>query len=327
MTTIAGLIDQLAQSPRGRIFLVNLKTTLDDGFDPQPLRKVCQDLATSLQPGSDGKLDSAGLADQLGGRCVNCGLWRQASVPDRTQYAGGRGLVFSRVMTYGQFYTRILGRAGTMPPIAGWDLPRMDLERERAGARFPPEYVPTVRQFIDSGAWKRYPANPPPVGSGTHCVWLLPLAALARREAANRRPLADFYRDVIGLSHIPAGRHLVRLDFDFNAFDHEQRLACRRPHGAGNGGDRFRMAYDGPVYDNWGRTVHLGVVAARRGRASMNGVPEVLMEPFDAPREAVEARYIGEVGTPAERNDSWFLGRISPKPFETVVSSLKQVLA
>jgi hypothetical protein len=329
MTTIAALIDQIALSVRGRIFLVNLKSTLDDGFDPQPLRKVCHELAVGL---SDAKIDaseSAALATQLGSRCVNCGLWLQARIPDLHRFAGRGGMVLSRVMTFSQFYKHVVGRTAGAPPIEGWALPRMHPDRPESAPEIAPEQVPSVRHFIDSGAWKQYMESAPAVKAGMQCVWMLPRDALARREAKNRRPLADFYRDVIGLSHIPMGRHLVRLDFDFDdsTWEHRQRIACRRPHGAGNGGSRFRMAYDGPSQDNWGRTVHLGVVEARRAKASMNGVPEILMERFDVPVDSVQARYIGEVSRPAECNDRWFLGRISPIPFDDVVTSLKEVLA
>lgn len=321
MTTVARLFDRLAESGRGRIFMVNLKDTLDSGFDPAPLREVCRELAAAMA-GAPGALPTPEeLVEDLGGRCVSRGLWRHSSEP-LLQPNGAPWTTLSRVTTYGRFFTSVMDRRPTAPRLS---VP-MPVELGAGRPEIRAEDVPGVRAYVDSGRWKD-DVDSGTVRFGGHCVWVAPHGELMRRERHMKKALPDFYRDMIGLSHLVPGHHLIRLDLDLGAWAGGTRLLRRRPHGACNGGPRFRMAYDGPACcGNWGRTVNLAVVAARRN-ASLNGVPEMVMEPFTVPLAAVHARYLGEVRTPPESNDGYFLKRMTSVPMHRIVGALTEALS
>ncbi len=323
MTTVAHLLDRLAKSGRGRIFLVNLKDTLDSGFDAAPLREVCRELAAALTgaPGEGATPDE--LVDDLGGRCVSRGLWRHSAEPRLRRDAGAAWNVLSRVTTYGRFYTSVLDRRPTGPRLS---VP-MPVELDGTGStEIAPEHVHAVRDYVDSGRWKE-DVDSGKVRFGGHCVWLAPRAELMRRQRHMKKALPDFYRDMIGLSHLVPGHHLIRLDLDLAAWTAGTRLVRRRPHGACNGGPRFRMAYDGPVCSaDWGRTVNLAVLAARR-KACLDGVPEMVMEPFTVPLDAVTAHYLGAVQSVPETDHDYFLKRMTPEPIERIVRQLTEALS
>lgn len=323
MTTVASLLDRLAESGRGRILLVNLKDTLDSGFDTAPLREVCRELAAAMAvaPGACPSPDE--LVDDLGGRCVSRGFWRQSAEPVLQRDGAAPWTTLTRVTTYGRFFSGVLGRFPTAPRLA---VPA-PIELDGASStEIAPTEVAEVRGYVDSGRWKD-DVDSGTVRFGGHCVWVAPLEELMRRQHRVRKPLPDFYRDMIGLSHLVPGHHLIRLDLDLKKWDDGARVMRRRPHGACNGGPRFRMTYDGPIcHGNWGRTVNLAVVAARRN-ASLNGVPEMVMEPFTVPIDAVTAQYLGEVQRAPERNDRYFLRRMTSEPMERIVRTLVERLS
>lgn len=322
MTTVAQLLDRLAESGRGRIFLVNLKDTLDSGFDAAPLREVCRELAAAMAGTPGEPLTADELVDDLGGRCVSRGFWRHSSEPRLRRDGAAAWTVLSRVTTYGRFFTSVMDRRPTGPRLA---VPA-PAELAGAGAEIRGEDVPAVRAYVDSGRWKD-DVDSGTVRFGGHCVWVAPHAELMRRQRHMKKPLPDFYRDMIGLSHLVPGHHLIRLDLDLDTWAGGARLLRRRPHGACNGGPRFRMAYDGPACSSdWGRTVNLGVLAARRN-ASMDGVPEMVMEPFTVPLAAVAAHYLGEVRSQPESDHAYFLKRMTPVPIERIVDSLARALS
>jgi hypothetical protein len=323
MTTVACLLDRLAESGRGRIFLVNLKDTLDSGFDPAPLREVCSELAAAMA-GAPGSLPTPDeLVEDLGGRCVSRGFWRQSAEPLLQPGGAAAWTVLSRVTTYGRFFTSVMDRRPTAPRLS---VPAPLELGPRGPSEIRPEDVPDVRAYVDSGRWKD-DVDSGKVRFGGHCVWVAPHDELMRRQRRVKKPLPDYYRDMIGLSHLVPGHHLIRLDLDLDAWSSGTRVLRRRPHGACNGGPRFRMTYDGPACSgNWGRTVNLAVLAAHRN-ASLNGVPEMVMEPFTTPLDAVTAHYLGEVHSRPESNDGYFLKRMTPLPIERIVGALAEALA
>lgn len=323
MTTVARLLDRLAESGRGRIFLVNLKDTLDSGFAAAPLREVCGELAAAMAGTPETLPTPDELVDDLGGRCVSRGLWRQSAEP-QLQPDGARAWTkLSRVTTYGRFFTSVMDRRPSAPRLA---VPAPVELGPDESSEIRPEDVPCVQTYVDSGSWKE-DVDSGAVRFGGHCVWVAPHDELMRRQRRMKKALPDFYRDMIGLSHLVPGHHLIRLDLDLAAWASGTRVLRRRPHGACNGGPRFRMAHDGPACcGNWGRTVNLAVLAARRN-ASLDGVPEMVMEPFTVPLEAVHARYLGVVRTRPESNDGYFLRRMTPLPIERIVQALAEALS
>lgn len=323
MTTVAHLLDRLAQSGRGRIFLVNLKDTLDSGFEPAPLREVCRELAAAMA-GTPGAMPTPDeLVEDLGGRCVCRGFWRQSAEPLLQPHGGAPWTVLSRVTTYGRFFTSVLDRRPGAPRLAVPAPAELD---DGCASEIRREDVPIVREYVDSGRWKD-DVDSGKVRFGGHCVWVAPHQELLRRQRHVRKPLPDYYRDIIGLSHLLPGHHLIRLDLDLESWAGGAHVLRRRPHGACNGGPRFRMRYDGPACGgNWGRTVNLAVVARYRN-VSLDGVPEMVMEPFTMPLAAVTAHYLGEVQSKPETNDGYFLRRMTPEPIDRIVRMLTEALS
>ncbi|GGY02796.1 hypothetical protein GJV26_29720 [Massilia dura] len=323
MTTVARLLDRLAESGRGLIFLVNLKDTLDSGFDAAPLREVCRELAAAMAGTPDASPTPDELVEDLGGRCVSRGFWRHSTEPLLQPNGAAPWTVLSRVTTYGRFFTSVMDRRPGAPRLA---VPAPAELGAGCRSEIRPEDVPAVQDYVDSGRWKD-DVDSGKVRFGGHCVWVAPQRELIRRQRHVRKPVPDYYRDIIGLSHLMPGHHLIRLDLDLDAWTGGTRVLRRRPHGACNGGPRFRMTYDGPVCSgNWGRTVNLAVVAQYRN-ASLNGVPEMVMEPFTVPLAAVTAQYLGEVRSKPETNDGYFLRRMTPEPIDRIVRALAEALS
>lgn len=325
MTTIEELIDRLEATSRGQVFLINLYQTLQRSFLPaSQVRAACSEFLSTLAAGGFPIPIDSELVDRLGGTFVAKGLWRNGAEPILENHLPKNEFVLSRVVSYGDFFKWILRRSSGMRPIDYMPEP-FDL---KLGHR--EEIVPAnaskVRNAINRGKWKSIMVDD--VRLGLHCVWLAPLPKLRKKICTGVLNQADIHRDVIGLSNFSKGHHLIRLDINLQKWLDWPITYRRRPHGAGNGGSRFRLQYDGKECKcQWGRTVDLSRVAASYAK-SLNGVPELLMEGFSVPKAAVKATYLGSTLIPPENNDIYFINRLKRKyAMPNIIAELKRLLS
>lgn len=323
MTTIEEFIDELAldTNPSGQVLLVNLNHTLYRKWVPvSDIKAVFNEVVNTLSIGGHSMPPPSDLAERLRSTFVSQGLWLHAPEPILERHLPKRQRVLTRITSYGGFFYSILKRSKGMPPIKGLPEP---MEPDEIGA----SNIATVRKAINSGNWKKQVVDDE-IKLSAHCVWLAPLPKLSRKEVGiKKNDIADFHRNVIGLSHLKKGHHLIRLDFDVGNWASAHTSLRRRPHGAGNGGTRFRLNYDGKEGScNWGRTVDLArVIVKESGR--LNGIPEMLMAGFSVPKIAITASYLGSIQDQPECEDAYFLSKLLKNDSMTdVVMNLKRVL-
>lgn len=322
MTTIEELIDALDMNLRGQVLLVNLHRTLERKWAPAlDIKTVLDVFVQTLSVGGHTIPAPDELAERLGSTFVSQGLWLQAPEPILERYLPKRQRVLTRVTSYGGFFYTVLKRRRGMPPLKGLPEPIATDEIDASN-------IDAIRKTINSGKWKKLVVGKE-VKLDAHCVWLAPLPKLERKSAGKmKKGIADFHRDVIGLSHLHKGHHLIRLDFDVTNWAAAHTNQRRRPHGAGNGGIRFRLNYDGRESKcNWGRTVDLARVSLKAS-GKLNGIPEMLMAGFSVPKIAITASYLGPIQDQPECEDAYFLARLLKNDSMTdVVTNLKKVLA
>lgn len=325
MTTIEELIDALDATSRGQVFLINLYRTLQRRFlGASQVRNVCDEFLSVLSAGPDPVLINSELADRLGEVFVDKELWRVGPEPILKHHLLKHEFVLSRVTSYWGFFHSVLRRSNGMPSIAYMPEPN----NLRLGHTDEIDVAKTseVRTAINKGKWKSLIIDN--IRLDAKCVWLAPLPKLRKKIGLGVSNQADIHRDLIGLSHLGKGHHLIRLDIDLRRWSDWDTSLRRRPHGAGNGGSRFRLQYDGKECKcQWGRTVDLARVAA--GHVSnLNGIPELLMEGFTVPKAAVKATYLGPIIHPPENNDIHFLKRLRRnQAMPHIVTELKRLLA
>lgn len=341
MTDVARMLDQIAKSGPGKVFLVNLHDTLRFGqVDAEDLKSICREEAAKvpdvIAPEQCTKIAN-GLVTSIGMRCVKQGIWRQSSEPALEESAEF-GMVLSRFTTYHSFFTAILRRPlGSQHDILpdpllvkyGHDEDMTSAEPDKNVSEIDPDRLDAVAAYINDGEWKK-PIERYHLGLvhfSSDCVWVAPRSELEKRASNTAVRQADFYRDIVGLNHLRPGHHLIRLDVNLKEWDLGLKIPRRRPHGACNGGDRFRMLYDGPrCFADWGRTVNLAVLAGRES-GILDGVPEMIMEPFKVPVEKVTASYIGAVQTSNDKDHDRFYDRISQKPITEIIRALAERLS
>ncbi len=326
MSTIEELIDALSETERGQIFLVNLVDTLNYHFlSASQVKIVCEEFLNKITAGGYSIPRDDGLADRLGADCVVKDLWKEGVEPILERHLWKREFILSRVTSYRGFYYSILRRKKGMPAIPY--LPEPIDPSSGTIDEINVSDVKKVRDSINSQQWRALIIGN--VIFDTHCIWLAPLPRIKNKiGAAGTTFQADLHRDIIGLSHLAKGQHLVRLDLDFKKWRDWQTLLRRRPHGAGNGGKRFRVQYDGKKRKcRWGRTVDLSKVATGNAK-NLNGIPELLMERTSIPKEAVTVTYLGKLIHQPEHKDTYFLKRLRKnRMIENIVTDLRRKLA
>lgn len=322
--TIEGLIEELGATQRGQVFLINLYRTIQRGFvTPLNVKLACAEFLTRLSAGGHALPAAIDMADHLGRLFVAKGLWREGPEPILERQLLKRDFALSRVTSYGGFFYSILKRRAGMPPLSGLPEPH---DISHGTEEIDVADVNKVRSVINSGRWKSYMVDD--IRLDAECIWLAPRPKLRAKTAlAGNMKLADAHRDIIGLSHLSSGRHLIRIDLDLQMWVEWRTMLRRRPHGAGNGGSRFRLQYDGRESScQWGRTVDLARVAAGDTK-SLNGIPELLIEGFSIPKTAVTATYLGRLVHPPEANDSFFVNRLRRNiSLSQIKADLKRVL-
>jgi hypothetical protein len=318
MKDVNDLLNRLVKDKCGRIFLINLKRTLDSGLNPRPVKWICTRMVEQyggLTPEVNPSVPC--LLRELSKHCVNEKLWYRAAEPDMARYLRNGRLVLSRTITYEDLFSllKIPRDNGAIPTPPKNGVPQLV-----------PGQIRRIRSYLRKRLW-RSQIEETTVTFSSPCVWLAPLSELHARFGL-RHPSADEYRNLVGLSHYSVGQHLVRIDVDLTGWFDNNRCVRRRPHGAGNGGNRFMATFDETDVDKWGRTVNLSVVARKSIDDSLDGVPELLMAPFAVSRNLVATTYIGQVKEPPEENHAFFLKRIAKgEPFRDVLSSLRKSLS
>lgn len=326
MTTVEELIDTLETTPRGQAFLINLYHTIESGFiSALQVRALCEEFISVNTAGGHPPRPVDELVERLGESCVDKDLWQEGPEPILERHLKKREFVLSRIASYSGFYYSILNRAKGMPPIDSMPEPINLLTS--SDSEIAPTNVRKVRNTINNGKWKALLLGN--VKLSARCIWMTSLPRLKEKiNVATKKSFnADSYRDTVGLSHFSLGRHLIRLDFNLGQWPEWRASMRRRPHGAGNGGNRFRLKYDGPEsVCRWGRTVDLALVAANNTR-TLNGIPELLLEGFSIPKTAVNATYLGPLQYRPENNDSFFITRLRRKQtISNVIAALKSIL-
>lgn len=321
--TIEELIDLLELDPRGKVFLINLCHTLKlppPFVSAHEVRIVLLEFINDITAGGHPLPTTAELTDRLGETCVARNLWLKGPEPILERHLPKHEYILSRVVSYSGFFYSILGRRGGMRAIPG--LPEPSSSSDEIDAT----NISKVRHTINSGKWRSHLVGD--VKLGTNCIWLAPLVKIKKKVGLSpKKQWADIHRDIIGLSHLRKGQHLIRIDLDLKRLHDLPSKFRRRPHGAGNGSNRFRLNYDGQECACcWGRTVNLARVASGSIK-SLNGIPELLMESFSISKTAVYATYLGQLKHPPEHNDSFFIRRLSKKSMmSTITSYLKSAL-
>lgn len=326
MTTIDELIDALYTDERGQIFLINLYHTLTRPyFSATEVHAVCEELLYELNVGGHAMPAAAVLADRLGGKCVVRGLWENAPEPILEHHMPKSDFALCRVISYSNFFKYILKRVSGSPTTIP-DMPEPLEISAINSSEIESRNVRKVRQIIDSGEWRDLiiSAN---VNFTMSCNWLAPLPKLKKNISSGVIEQADLHRDIIGLSHLIKGQHLIRLDLDLGHWLDWHSILRRRPHGAGNGGNRFRLLYDGGEKKcRWGRTVNLARIETGSAN-SLNGIPELLMGNFTIPKNNINAMYLGQILREPENNDTFFIKRLRKrKTLINIISDLKRVL-
>ena len=318
MYTTEAILARLGEEPRGQTVLVNLLRSIEANLVPaDKVRDAFERFASDL--GDDRRpLPPCGtLAERLGQYFVMLGLWRKSTQPQLQAHHAGGQQVLSRITSYGRLHA-LLTSAGVRSPY----LPKPRLRTATGGGEIASAAVPALRHYLEARHWERDMLRPRIVIQ-TNVVWLTASAALPALTdgVAN---LANVDRDRIGLSHLRSGQHRFRIDIDLNKKPFSGEWQCRRPHGAGNGGARFRVEYDDPVKTcNWGRTVDLELVR-RKAATSIDGVPELLMDECRPRAAAVSILYVGRVTRNPEREDQYFAERLGTVEAAALAARLRQ---
>ena len=303
MYTVEDILQSLGREPPGQVLMINLLLTIDANLvNGARVRRVLDDYARVL--GTDGLAlpKNALLARRLGEFFVFDGIWEESAVPELRYYASGGEVTLSRVVCYESFY-RMLNSSEMI-------VPRLPVARKpwaSGGGEIADADVASVARYVNDQDWRRDMLGCA-MSFKIPCAWLTACSLLDRRLRANERKLPDHYRDLMGLSHLRAGHHLIRFDFPLEHARPPRGCKCRQPHGAGNGGTRFRFM-NPRTASGWGTTVDLRRVR-RRDRAGIDGVPELLMGEFSPTLATARARYIGRVVRGPEREDAFFLGHL-----------------
>jgi hypothetical protein len=327
MNNTSELIDGLKSDQRGQVFLLNLADTIDLGLiDSTILKNPLEDFVALEQSrllASSPAADSEHLADRLGKYLVTTGSWKTGQNPNMDEHGCRRAPILSRVVTYDSFYKYVMGRLNA-PGLPDAPLP-LDLTTNEH--EILPTMEPAVKKLIDSGEWRKRNASPI-VQFKTNIVWLAPNSCIQSKLAspALSPNLANNHRDLIGLHWVKRGRCLIRLDINLS---HSPELASAdkwRPHGAGNGGYRFRVTYDGRKKScGWGRTVDMSTIA-KKSKGHLDGVPEMVTVGFSVPKEHVSASYLGCVDAPPEEEHDFFIERLlAGRDINKVVIKLKGI--
>jgi hypothetical protein len=323
VTTVEELIDKFGMTARGQAFLINLYHTLERGFImPLQVKTVCEEFISMLSVGGYSLPSVNEMVELLGKTCVAEGLWQHGPEPILEKHLPKREFILSRITSYHGFYRSILRRASGLPPIRNMPEPiKLSASNHDEIA---PSNVIKVRRMINTGKWKALILGH--VNMNVHCIWMTSLSKLRKRVAFVPDP-ADIHRDIVGLSHFCKGCHLIRLDFDLEQWPQWKVTMRRRPHGAGNGGSRFRVKYDGrESMCRWGRTVDLARVATNNMR-TLNGIPELLLQGFSIPKTAIDATYLGPLLHPPENNDVFFFERLRRNhTIANIIATLKSDL-
>lgn len=315
MITIEDILKGLSGHVHGQIFLINLYRSLPL-VAGRHLRPTLEHLAQALSSPGYGLPGPEPLLDRVREAFVSDRVWEFSEQPELKKHFHDSRSVLVRFTSYGGFYSML---NGSKMPMKGLPTPQ---ELSAPGGEVDSRDVERVRAFIDGQRWKgqmlRGEHHIP-----SHCVWLTAYAPELGQSAINQRDMPNLYRDLIGLSHIRRGRHLVRLEVDLKRWPLPHGCKYRRPHGAGNGGPRFRVDYDFEDKScRWGRTVDLRHVRVRSPASNIDGVPELVMGEFAPPLAAVSAYYVGGVTDEPESEDDYFVERLGGESIDYMIEEL-----
>lgn len=309
MHTIGAILERLEREPRGQTVLANLLHSIDARLiSAGRVHAALENFLRDLGSGSDPLPTCQVLAERLGGHFVKQGIHLNSKKPRLHRHRAGGRQVLSRIVSYENLHG-MLTRAG----LPNRCLPPPRLPTAAGGGEIARGKVSALRDYMQRRQWER-DVLMRHFGMSKEVTWLTASAALPP-IAAGAEDLADRYRDQLGLCHLNTGRHLFRIDIDLSKDPFPDEWHCRRPHGAGNGGARFRVAYDKPDKRcNWGRTVDLKLLrqqaTLQQQACPIDGVPELLIDQCKPRIDAVDIHYVGRVTCDAEREDEYFARRL-----------------
>lgn len=312
LNTIDELIDELQGDQRGQVFLLNLIDSLNLGLiSPiDPLKVALVQFINherTSRLSSSSLLDPEHLAEKLGRFLITTSVWKMGEQPDMQRHGCRKIPLLSRVVTYESFYKYILGRL-KLPGLPDAPAP-LDILTFKREVQIPKEA--SVKKLIDSGEWRKRTVSPM-IEFKTNMVWLAPISAINNKinHLTANPNLANTHRDLIGLHWVEKGRCLVRLDIDMSNCSELQHAEKWRPHGAGNGGYRFRVTFDSRKKGcGWGRTVNMSRTKLN-SRSHLDGIPEMVTHGFSTKKENISATYLGCVDESPENDHHFFINRL-----------------
>jgi hypothetical protein len=310
MFTLEQLLHRIAEDDRGKALLINLRNSLNLASRPE-LKTALSRFATVMS--SDPYFPtSKELTIRLRGMFISSGMWRHSTEPAMDRFLSGGKVILSRTTNYSGFYRTINGSSIKDLPAP---LPVTDPDKTEIQNK----HVARVIRCVENREWKQALAKLP-IEFRTHCFWLTSYEALTSKLKNGTAQDADHVRDLLGLSHFGKGHHLFQFDIELSRCQINQFHLKRRPHGAGNGGRRFRVEFDEcDKTCNWGRTVDLNLVRERSSEPNIDGVPELLTSELIVPIDAVDVTYRGRVTCEPETEDAYFVGRLAGGPIDRVV--------
>jgi hypothetical protein len=328
LNTIEELIDELQEDQRGQVFLLNLIDSMNLGLITpiDPLKTALMQFINHERTSRLSLLgppDSEHLADKLGRFMVTTSVWKMGQRPDMQRHGCRETPLLSRVVTYESFYKYILGRM-KLPGLPDAPAP-LNLKTSQQEVPIPKEAV--VKKMIDSGEWRNKTASPM-IEFKTNMVWLAPISAIHKKinPLLAMPSLANIHRDLIGLHWVEKGRCLIRLDIDLSNCGELQSAEKWRPHGAGNGGYRFRVTFDSLKKGcGWGRTVNMSRIKSKSS-SHLDGIPEMVTHGFSTKKDNISATYLGCVDTSPENEHDFFINRLlAGRTIVDVCNELKDI--
>jgi hypothetical protein len=320
------LLVELKSDHRGSVFLWNLDESITSNLvDPlkvaEEMDKFCveelQKRILGLTP-RDGH-----VVDRLGQHFVSQEVWKSGSVPDLSRHGLKSKPIISRVVPYATFFDWVVGRKdkGGVP-----GLPEHKVDGI-SDQTFSPEEEEMISTTLSSNNWQRWVMGKN-IKFDQRVYWFTALPELekiAKLRKIQKTSMANFHRSVIGLHHIEKNLPLVRLDLHQHKIQNFHALSRYRPHGACNGGFRFKVKLDKDA-KNWGMTADLEKIAAKT-RGYVAGVPEMLLEGFEISKEHVKATYLGHTNASVEVEHDFFISKLSDRrSLDQMVDRLASVL-
>jgi hypothetical protein len=317
MFTLEQLLRHIGQDGEGKALLINLRNSLN--LVPRYKLRIALSHFTTVMSSHPYLPTGQELILRLRGIFISNEMWRYSTEPAMDRFRSDGKVILSRTTNYYGFYNTIHGESiAELPePLPATDSDMGEIHNEDLGR---------VIRWVESQEWKHALAKLP-IEFNTRCFWLTSHDSLNNKLKNAGSQHADDARDLLGLSHVGKGSHLFQFDIDLSKCEIKQSHLKRRPHGAANGGRRFRVEFDEcDKTCNWGRTVDLKLVRARSSEPNIDGVPELVTSDLIVPIDAVEAQYLGRVTCDPETEDDYFLGRLAGRPVDLAEKLIDRVV-